>query len=124
MPVVAAHLLLYTPEAEAVRAVFRDVFGWKHVEDHPGWLIFAMPPSELGIHPSDGSTKHEICLMCEDIDSTMTELRTKGIEFRGEPQDQGFGIVTTMLLPGGIEVLLYQPKHASPLEEASWIKEA
>ena len=95
---------------------FRDVFGWKHVEDHPGWLIFAMPPSELGIHPSDGSTKHEICLMCDDLESTMTELRAKGIEFRGEPQDQGFGIVTTMLLPGGLEVLLYESKHRTPLD--------
>ena len=71
MPVVAAHMLLYTPEADAVRAVFRDVFGWAHVEDHPGWLIFAMPPSELGIHPSEGSTKHEICLMCDDLEATM-----------------------------------------------------
>lgn len=116
MPVVAAHMLLYTPEADAVRAVFRDVFGWAHVEDHPGWLIFAMPPSELGIHPSEGSTKHEICLMCDDLEATMTELGAKGIEFRGEPQDQGFGIVTTMLLPGGLEVLLYESKHRTPLE--------
>jgi catechol 2,3-dioxygenase-like lactoylglutathione lyase family enzyme len=123
MPVVAAHMLLYTPEADAVRAVFRDAFGWKHVEDHPGWLIFAMPPSELGIHPSEGSTKHEICLMCDDLESTMAELRAKGIEFRGGPQDQGFGIVTTMLLPGGVEMLLYQSKHASPLEEAGGIEQ-
>ena len=116
MPVVAAHILLYTPEADAVRAVFRDVFEWKHVEDHPGWLIFAMPPSELGIHPSEGSTQHEICLMCDDLGSTMAELRAKGIEFRGEPQDQGFGIVTTMVLPGGVEVLLYESKHQTPLD--------
>jgi catechol 2,3-dioxygenase-like lactoylglutathione lyase family enzyme len=116
MTVVAAHMLLYTPEADALRAVFRDVFGWKHVEDHPGWLIFAMPPSELGIHPSEGSTKHEICLMCDDLEATIEELRAKGIEFRGEPQDQGFGIVTTMLLPGGVEILLYESRHASPFE--------
>jgi hypothetical protein len=109
-------MLLHTPEADAVRAIFRDVFGWKHVEDHPGWLIFAMPPSELGIHPSDGATTHEICLMCDDLESTMADLRSKGIEFRGEPRDQGFGIVTTMLLPGGIEVLLYERKHQTPLE--------
>ena len=109
-------MLLYTPEADAVRAVLRDVFGWKHVEDHPGWLIFALPPAELGVHPSDGSTKHEICLMCVDLDVTLADLRAKGIEFRGEPQDQGFGIVTTMLLPGGVEVLLYEAKHQTPLE--------
>ena len=116
MPVVAAHLLLYTPEAEAVRAIFRDVFGWQHVEDHPGWLIFAMPPAELGIHPSEGATTHQICLMCDDLDATMAELRAKGIEFRGEPQEESFGITTTMLLPGGIEILLYESRHRTPLE--------
>ena len=116
MTVVAAHMLLYTPEADAVRAAFRDVLGWKHVEDHPGWLIFAMPPSELGIHPSEGSTKHELCLMCDDIEATTAELRTKGIEFRGEQLEESFGIATTMLLPGGVEILLYQPTHASPLD--------
>jgi catechol 2,3-dioxygenase-like lactoylglutathione lyase family enzyme len=116
VPVVAAHLLLYTPEAEAVRAIFRDVFGWPHVEDRPGWLIFAMPPAELGIHPSEGSTKHEICLMCDDLTQTMAELRERGIEFRGEPEDQDFGVVTTMVLPGGVEVLLYESKHQTPLD--------
>ena len=116
MPVVAAHMLVYTPEADAVRAIFRDVFGWKSVEDHPGWLIFALPPSELGVHPSEGSTKHEICLICDDLAVTMAELRAKGIDFRGEPEDQGFGVVTTMLLPGGVEVLLYERKHETPLD--------
>jgi len=116
MPIVAAHMLLYTPEADAVRAVLRDVLGWESVEDHPGWLIFKLPPSELGVHPSEGSTKHEICLMCDDLETTMSELREKGIDFDGEPSDQGFGITTTMQLPGGVRVLLYEPKHASPLE--------
>ena len=116
MPVVAAHMLVYTPEADAVRAIFRDVFGWKSVEDHPGWLIFALPPSELGVHPSEDSTKHEICLICDDLAATTAELRAKGIDFRGEPEDQGFGVVTTMLLPGGVEVLLYERKHETPLD--------
>ncbi len=116
MTIVAAHMLLYTPEADAVRAVLRDVLGWEFVEDHPGWLIFKLPPSELGVHPSEGSTKHEICLMCDDLGATMSELREKGIDFDGEPSDQGFGITTTMLLPGGVRVLLYEPKHASPLD--------
>jgi hypothetical protein len=83
-----------------------------------------MPPAELGIHPSEESTGHEICLMCDDLESTMTGLRAQGIEFLGEPQDRGFGIVTTMLLPGGLEVLLYEPRHTSPLEEAGGIKQA
>jgi catechol 2,3-dioxygenase-like lactoylglutathione lyase family enzyme len=116
MAIVAAHMLLYTPEADALRAVLRDALGWEHVEDSPGWLIFKLPPAEIGVHPSDGATKHEVCLMCDDIEATMAELRAKGIEFRGEPRDERFGITTTMLLPGGVEILLYQPKHASPLQ--------
>jgi hypothetical protein len=116
MAIVGAHMLLYTPEAEAVRDVLRDAFEWEYVEDHPGWLIFALPPSEMGVHPSDGSTRHEICLMCDDIEQTMTELQAKGIDFRGAMQEESFGITTTMLLPGGVEILLYEPRHQSPLE--------
>jgi catechol 2,3-dioxygenase-like lactoylglutathione lyase family enzyme len=114
--IVAAHLLLYTPEAEALRAVLRDVLGWDFVEDTPGWLIFKLPPAEIGVHPSEGSTDHQICLMCDDLEATTAELGAKGIEFRGEPRDESFGITTTMLLPGGVELLLYQPTHQSPLD--------
>jgi catechol 2,3-dioxygenase-like lactoylglutathione lyase family enzyme len=115
MAIVGAHVLVYTPEADALRAVLKDSLGWTFAEDTPGWLIFALPPAEVGVHPSEGSTKHELCLMCDDIVATMAELRAKGIDFRGEPEDERFGITTTMLLPGGVEVMLYQPKHASPL---------
>jgi hypothetical protein len=116
--VVGVHILLYTPQAEQVRAVLRDVLGWDYVEDvasGPGWLIFQLPPAEIGVHPTDGSTSHEMCLMCDDLDSTMTELRDKGVEFRGDPMKEDFGKVTTMVLPGGLEMLLYQPAHESPL---------
>jgi hypothetical protein len=116
MAIVAAHMLLYTPEAEAVRAALRDVFEWEYVEDHPGWLIFALPPSELGVHPSDGSTQHQVCLMCDDLGRTMAELRARGIEFRGEPAEESFGITTTLLLPGGVEILLYESRHQTPLD--------
>jgi len=114
--IVGAHVLLYTPEPDTLRAVLRDALGWDYVEHTPGWLIFALPPAEVGVHPSEGATTHALCLMCDDLESTMAELRGKGIEFRGEPADEGFGITTTMLLPGGVEVLLYQAKHASPLD--------
>jgi hypothetical protein len=116
--IVGAHILLYTPEAAEVRAVLRDVLGWEYVEEaaDPGWLIFKLPPAEVGVHPTEGSTSHEMCLMCDDLDSTMRELRGKGVKFRWDPVEEDFGIVTTMLLPGGLEVLLYQATHESPLD--------
>jgi catechol 2,3-dioxygenase-like lactoylglutathione lyase family enzyme len=107
--------VLYTPKPEELRAVFRDVFGWRYVDDGDGWLIFALPPAELGVHPSEGSTHHELSLMCDDVAATRSELAAKGIEFRGEPQDMGFGIGMTMVLPGGVEALLYQPKHQTAI---------
>jgi len=116
MAIVGAHMLLYTPEADALRAVLRDVLGWDYVEDTPGWLIFKLPPSEVGVHPSDSSTGHEMCLICDDLERTMAELRAKGIEFRGEPEEESFGMTTTMLLPGGVEILLYEPRHQTPLQ--------
>jgi hypothetical protein len=81
--------VLYTPKPEELRAVLRDVFGWRYVDDGDGWLIFALPPAELGVHPSEGSTHHELSLMCDDVAATKSELETKGIEFRGEPEDMG-----------------------------------
>lgn len=115
MGIVGAHVLLYTPEAEELRAVLRDALGWEHVDAGDGWLIFALPPAELGVHPSDGETHHELSLMCDDIEATAAELRAKGIEIRGEPEDRGYGIVMKMVLPGGVAVDLYEPRHASPL---------
>jgi hypothetical protein len=116
MAITGVHGLLYTPEPDALRAVLRDASGWEYVEDTPGWLIFKLPQAELGVHPSEGATKHEICFMCDDLAGTIEELRTRGIEFRGEPQEESFGVTITMLLSGGVEVLLYEPRHASPLE--------
>jgi catechol 2,3-dioxygenase-like lactoylglutathione lyase family enzyme len=106
---------VYTPKADELRAVLRDVFGWRYVDDGDGWLIFALPPAELGVHPSEGSTHHELSFMCDDVDATKSELESKGIEFRGEPQDMGFGIGVAMVLPGGVEALLYQPRHRTAI---------
>jgi hypothetical protein len=80
MPITAAHVLLYSPQSDELRAVLRDAFGREHVEDSPGWLIFKLPPSELGVHPSDGA-KHELSLVCDDIAATiMAALSDVGIE--------------------------------------------
>jgi predicted enzyme related to lactoylglutathione lyase len=108
------HALIYTSDAEAVRAIFRDVFGWDHVDAGDGWLIFRLPPAELGIHPSE-QPKHEVSLMCDDLEATMAELRARGIEFTGDPQDEGYGITVTMRLPGGSELQLYEPRHPTAI---------
>jgi catechol 2,3-dioxygenase-like lactoylglutathione lyase family enzyme len=114
MAITGVHALLYSPEADAVRALLRDVFGWDHVDDGQGWLIFKLPPAELGVHPGE-QPAHELSFMCDDLRATVAELREKGVEFRGEPEDQGWGVVTTMVLPGGVDVLLYEPRHATAI---------
>jgi catechol 2,3-dioxygenase-like lactoylglutathione lyase family enzyme len=108
------HALLYTSKPEELRAVLRDVLGWKYVDAHDGWLIFALPPAELGVHPADAPA-HELWLMCDDLAATMDELRAKGIEVRGTPTEEGFGAFVKIVLPGDVEVGLYQPRHKTAI---------
>src|SRR4029453_10401034 len=124
MGVIGAHVLLYTPEPDALRATLRDVFGWKYVNAGDGWLIFALPPAELGVHPAEGPTyeagvRHQLTFMCDDIHATIRDLRSKGVKVNGEPEDEGFGITVMLGLPGGVEGMLYEPHHATALEGAS-----
>ena len=121
MAIIGAHALLYTPEPEALRAVLRDVFGFAHVDAGDGWLIFRLPPAELGVHPAEGptyeaGTRHQLSFMCDDVAATAAELRAKGIEVRGEPEDEGWGITVMLVLPGGVEVMLYEPRHPVAIE--------
>jgi hypothetical protein len=123
MAIIGAHALLYTPEPEALRAVLRDVFGFAHVDAGDGWLIFRLPPAELGVHPAEGptyeaGTRHQLSFMCDDVAATAAELRAKGIEVRGEPEDEGWGITVTLVLPGGVEVMLYEPRHPVAIPES------
>jgi hypothetical protein len=114
MPITGAHILLYSSEAERLREVLSDVMEWRSVDAGGGWLIFALPPAELGVHPA-GEPQHELSLMCEDIEATVSDLRSKGIEFRGDIEHRGFGRAVTMLLPGGVEMLLYEPRHPTAI---------
>jgi predicted enzyme related to lactoylglutathione lyase len=116
MAITGTHMLFYTTEAEKLRAMLRDVFGFKHVDAGGGWLIFALPPSELGVHPDEGPTyesgiRHQISFMCDNIGNTITELKGKGVEVVGEPKDEGYGITVMLTLPGNCEVMLYEPRH-------------
>lgn len=116
MAIIGTHMLLYTSEPDALRAVFRDVFKFRHVDAGDGWLIFALPPAELGIHPAEGPTfdsgmRHQVTFMCDDINATIRDLRAKGIKVEGEPQDEGWGVTTMLNLPGGVQVMLYEARH-------------
>ncbi len=121
MAITGAHVLLYTSEPDALRAMFRDVFGWKYVDAGEGWLIFALPPAELGVHPSEGPTfasgvRHQLTLMCDDITATARELQSKGVKVNGDPKDEGWGITVMLGLPGGVDVMLYEPRHPVAVE--------
>jgi hypothetical protein len=123
MPIIGAHALLYTAEPEAVRTILRDVLELDHVDAGEGWLIFELPPAEVGVHPTGthpddphaGSPHHELSFMCDDIAATVADLRSRGVEIRGEPRDLGWGIAATMALPGGLDVTLYEPRHATAI---------
>ena len=121
MAIIGAHMLIYTPEAEALRAVLRDAFGFKYVDAGHGWLIFGLPPSELGVHPAEGSaqTDHAISFICDDIHATVRDLRGKGIRIDGEPEDHGYGIVVMATLPGGVQVQVYEPRHPLAIDTAN-----
>ncbi len=111
----AVHAVMYTKNAEAIRAFFRDVLELPSVDAGGGWLIFALPPAELGIHPHDGDPHHQLYLMCDDISVTVQQLQSKGVEFIEPVRDVRFGLLTALRLPDGETLSLYQPKHASPL---------
>lgn len=114
MPITGTHALFYTSKPDELRAVLRDVMGWSYVDAHDGWLIFALPPAELGVHPADRPS-HEVSFMCDDLVATMSELQDKGVTFEGDPSEAGFGMVVTMVLPGDVKVLLYEPRHATAI---------
>lgn len=120
MAVIGAHVLLYTSDPEGLRSVLKDVLGWPNVDAGDGWLIFRLPPAELGIHPAEGPTyqsgvRHQLTLMCDDLRTTVRDLRGRGLEVRGEPQDEGWGITTTLVLPGDVQVMLYEPRHPTAI---------
>ncbi|MFC6594397.1 VOC family protein [Kitasatospora paranensis] len=107
-----AHVIIHSRDEEADRAFFRDVLEWPNVDAGGGWLIFALPPAELAVHPTDGPGAHELYLMCDDVDATVRDLTARGVEFTRPVTAAGWGRVTAFRLPGGGEVHLYEPRHA------------
>jgi catechol 2,3-dioxygenase-like lactoylglutathione lyase family enzyme len=112
--ITGLHAIMFSPEAEKVRAFFRDVLGLPSVDAGQGWLIFAMPPAELAVHPADGEARHELYLMCDDIQATLAELRDKGAEATRDVTDQGWGLLAAIGLPDGSQLPIYEPRHPSP----------
>jgi len=114
MAIIGMHALMYSKKAEETRAFLRDVLGFRAVDAGHGWLIFAAPPAELAVHPAEGEEYHELYLMCDDIDATVAELRSKGISTR-EISEQRWGRVTQIVLPSGDELGLYEPRHPTAI---------
>jgi len=120
--IAGAHTILYADDAEKARAFLRDVLGFSGVDAGDGWLIFALPPGEIAVHPGWDrwpSGSHELYLMCHDIEQTRAELGAMGVEFTAPVSDEGWGLLTRFKVPGAGEIGLYQPRHASPLQEFS-----
>jgi len=109
--IIGAHAIIYSRDAEADRTFIRDVFGFDSVDAGEGWLIFALPPSEVAVHPDDVGGRHELYLMCDDIDATVSELKKKGVQIKRPVADLRFGRLVSIELPGGGELGVYEPKH-------------
>jgi catechol 2,3-dioxygenase-like lactoylglutathione lyase family enzyme len=110
------HTMFYSSDAEGLRTFLRDKLGFKATDAGEGWLIFDLPEADMGCHPSDEkhgapSGLQDISFYCDDIEQTVAELKAKGVEFKGEIEDHGYGLVTHFKLPGDFYVQLYQPRY-------------
>ncbi len=108
--IFGAHVIVYSRDAEADRAFLRDVLGLHSVDAGHGWLIFATPPAEMAVHPAEENGRHELYLMCDDLQAEIASLRAKGVVC-SEVQEARWGSITNIQLPGGGDLGLYQPKH-------------
>jgi catechol 2,3-dioxygenase-like lactoylglutathione lyase family enzyme len=121
--IAGAHTILFAEDAERARAFLRDVLALESVDAGDGWLIFALPPGELAVHPGSGwghgPGQHELFLMCHDIEETARELEAKGVELASPIEDEGWGRIARIVIPGAGEIGVYEPRHPSPLAEFS-----
>ena len=112
--IIGAHTVIYSTDAEADLAFFSDVLGLRSVDAGHGWLIFALPPAEAAFHPADENGAHQLYFMCDDLKAEMAALKAKGVKC-SEVAEERWGLITTMRLPGGGALGLYQPKHPTAL---------
>ena len=109
--ITGAHAILYSDDADATRAALAKVLSTRSVDAGGGWLLFALPPAELAVHPAEVGGRAELYLMTDDVAATVAALRAEGIEVARPVSDQGWGLLTAIALPGGVELGLYQPRH-------------
>jgi catechol 2,3-dioxygenase-like lactoylglutathione lyase family enzyme len=112
--ITGVHAIMYSPAAEQVREFLSGTLGLSSVDAGEGWLIFALPPAELAVHPAEAGA-HQLYLMCDDIHATLNELRGKGVEVAQDVADRGWGLMAAIRLPDGTELGIYQPRHPTAL---------
>jgi hypothetical protein len=112
--IFGAHVIVYSKDATADRAFLREVLGFSSVDAGHGWLIFALPPTEVAVHPAEENARHELYFMCDDLEAEISTLREKGVHC-SDVQEARWGSITKIRLPGGSEVGLYRPKHPTAL---------
>ena len=112
--ITGAHVIVYSKDPESDRAFFRDVLNFPAVDAGHGWLIFALPPAEAAFHPAEKNNLHELYFMCDDLQSAMESLKSKKVKC-APVQEERWGSLTSITLPGGGKVGLYQPKHPTAI---------
>jgi len=110
---IGAHAIIYSKDSEADRTFLKDVLGFPHVDVGGGWLIFGLPPSEVAVHPADDNGTHELYLMTDDVEGFVADMQDKGLACDAI-SNQGWGMLTSVTMPGGGKLGVYQPRHASP----------
>jgi hypothetical protein len=111
--ITGAHSIIYSKDPEADRAFLRDVLGLPHVDVGDGWLIFGLPPSEVAVHPSRKNDIHEFYLLCDDAKAFVAQMKKRGVK-TAKLDNRGYGLMTSVTLPGGGTLGVYQPRHARP----------
>jgi len=113
--ITGIHAIIYNRQAEKLRNFFRNVLGFPFVDAGHDWLIFALPPAELGIHPTRDEGSHELYLMCDDIAATVAELQSKGVEVAEPITEQPWGLLAAIRIPGEDRLRLYEPRHPTAI---------
>jgi catechol 2,3-dioxygenase-like lactoylglutathione lyase family enzyme len=112
--IIGAHVVVYSKDADADRAFFRDVLGLRAVDAGHGWLIFALPPAEAAFHPAEDNNRHELYMMCDDLSAEVARLKAKGVVCN-EVHQERWGSIMHITLPGGGKLGVYEPKHKTAI---------